>query len=212
MTIDPQTILNTQMQQNDAGATTVRGYLVALAREVWSENEEFSGKRPFGNSGWEHEVYTALAKEGHIEGKWHGYGDWEVSPEQQSIGDKLIYAALDELAASVEPTPAEAPVAEVPETAPTVLTAAQQIRLETVRMVLDDLQATVGDGAEGAYTLRNLVSDVLLVARVIETGQEPQPTYREAKPVPPVDLDGSADVLAALLAEHASDSTRPPTT
>lgn len=102
---------------------------------------------------------------------------------------KDILDALDELADPREPAPAEAPVPELHETA---LTAAQQIRLATVRMVLDDLQATVGDGADGAYTLRNLVSDVLLVARVIETGEEPLPAPR-AEPVPPVQADGTAD-------------------
>jgi hypothetical protein len=196
MTIDPQAILNIPMQQNDAGATTVRGYLVALAREVWTETDGFSGKRPFGNSGWEHEVYSALAKTGHIEGGVVGVDGWLYTAEQRNIADELIYAALDELADPVDPAAAEAPMAELHEPDPTVLTAAQQIRLETVRMVLGDLQATVGDGAEGAYTLRNLVSDVLLVARVIETGQEPLPAPR-AEPVPPVQADGTADEEAA---------------
>jgi hypothetical protein len=118
---------------------------------------------------------------------------FDMSANECVAKAKDILDALDELAMWPGQS---APMADLHETAPTVLTAAQQIRLETVRMVLDDLQATVGDGAEGAYTLRNLVSDVLLVARVIETGQEPLPAPR-VEPVPPVQADGTADEEAA---------------
>ncbi len=51
-------------QQNDAGASTVRGYIVALAAAVWAEEEGFSGKRPFGNSGWKHEVLEPMLASG----------------------------------------------------------------------------------------------------------------------------------------------------
>lgn len=55
-------ILALPMGENDAGAKTVRGYLVTLLRELWHGEEGFSGKRPFGNSGWKHEVYNALVE------------------------------------------------------------------------------------------------------------------------------------------------------
>lgn len=55
-----QMILSIPMGDNDAGAATIRQYLVALANTVWWEGEGFSGKRPFGNSGWEHEMLEAL--------------------------------------------------------------------------------------------------------------------------------------------------------
>lgn len=47
---------------------TVRDYLRVLLTTLWSEQEEFSGKRPFGNSGWEYDLYAPLIKAGHIEG------------------------------------------------------------------------------------------------------------------------------------------------
>lgn len=53
-------ILAIPMRENDAEATNIRGYLVALAEQVWVEGEGFSGKRPFGNSDWHDEVYEAL--------------------------------------------------------------------------------------------------------------------------------------------------------
>lgn len=57
-------ILNIYLPENDAGALTVREYLVKLLLEVWQEGEGFSGKRPFGNSGWENELVTPLAENG----------------------------------------------------------------------------------------------------------------------------------------------------
>lgn len=53
------------MGENDAGASCVGAYMLALARQVWIEDEEFSGKRPFGNSSWWTEVYEALVDAGH---------------------------------------------------------------------------------------------------------------------------------------------------
>ena len=53
-------ILDIEMQPNDAGAKTIGEYLIALARNVWIEGEGFSGKRPFGNSGWQWEVFDRI--------------------------------------------------------------------------------------------------------------------------------------------------------
>jgi hypothetical protein len=53
---------------SDAGDDlTVRDYLRTLLMTVWDEQESFSGKRPFGNSGWEFEVMMPLAKAGFID-------------------------------------------------------------------------------------------------------------------------------------------------
>lgn len=41
---------------------TVRGYFRDLMTELWEQQEGFSGKRPFGNSGWEWDLYVPLAK------------------------------------------------------------------------------------------------------------------------------------------------------
>ena len=55
-----ENVLKLPMQENDAGATTVGDYLRNLLKTLWSEGESFSGKRPFGNSNWEDELYNAL--------------------------------------------------------------------------------------------------------------------------------------------------------
>lgn len=53
-------VLALPMPDNDAGAATVREYLQALLLVLWMEEEGFSGKRPFGNSGWQGELENAL--------------------------------------------------------------------------------------------------------------------------------------------------------
>lgn len=77
---------------NDAGAADVRGYLYELLRTLWKEDSHFSGKRPFGNSGWQHEVYDALAEAGLLESAEKDEDDdWDLDPRE---ADNLIYRAL----------------------------------------------------------------------------------------------------------------------
>lgn len=76
-------ILNVKMVENDADAETIRDYLKALLTKLWCEDEGFSGKRPFGNSGWQNEVYASL-------------DECEEIPEDTEY-DPLIYAAIEAL-------------------------------------------------------------------------------------------------------------------
>lgn len=50
--LKPQEILDLPMdkEENDAQASSVRGYLKTLLKTLWEEGEGFSGKRPLGNS------------------------------------------------------------------------------------------------------------------------------------------------------------------
>jgi len=41
---------------------TVKEWLQELLCIVWMEKDEFSGKRAFGNSSWEYELYDVLVK------------------------------------------------------------------------------------------------------------------------------------------------------
>ncbi len=55
---------------SDAGKNiTVRDYLRTLLETLWNEGEGFSGKRPFGNSGWEYDIYKPLIAGGFIPGE-----------------------------------------------------------------------------------------------------------------------------------------------
>lgn len=61
-------ILNLPMQPNGAEAATVKDYLKALLRGVLTEEEGFSGKRPFGDSGWKYELFKPLIQTGVVAG------------------------------------------------------------------------------------------------------------------------------------------------
>ncbi|MET8866503.1 hypothetical protein ABZW11_26495 [Nonomuraea sp. NPDC004580] len=94
-------VLDVPMHDDDSGATTIRGYLAALAAAVWGQGEEFSGKRPFGNSGWHRHVFAALADAGMIDGTPDKYG--RLSDAAEDRGRDLIAAALKALAEPVAP-------------------------------------------------------------------------------------------------------------
>lgn len=87
--------LNLKMQPNDADAPTVRAYLIELLSDVWECGEDFNGKRPFGNSGWEYDLYVPMVRAGMIEGTF----DHDGYPEDMddSRGYEIIAAAIKEL-------------------------------------------------------------------------------------------------------------------
>ena len=87
-------ILDCPMEANDSGADTIRGYLKELLKMLWSEGECFSGKRPFGNSGWEDDMILALAKNGFIETT---RTKWEELEYDSREGEVLIFEAIDAL-------------------------------------------------------------------------------------------------------------------
>jgi hypothetical protein len=87
---------------NDADATTIGGYLVALLAALWERGEEFSGKRPLGNSGWRYDLYEPLARAGFIQGSYDA--DWGWDDVDTFEGDKLIKRAIQALT-SDERTP-----------------------------------------------------------------------------------------------------------
>lgn len=91
----PQQVLDCPMEPNDSGADTIRGYLVALLATLWREEEGFSGKRPFGNSGWPWDLFVPLVKAGLLTGKLDEDGclddcDWRA-------GDEMITQAIQAL-------------------------------------------------------------------------------------------------------------------
>lgn len=58
-----ENILNIELKSMDFDKPmTIKAYLKLLLIELFEENECFSGKRPFGNSGWECDVYDALVE------------------------------------------------------------------------------------------------------------------------------------------------------
>lgn len=76
-----QEILQLPMQENDSGADTIGGYFRALLSELFEREEGFSGKRPFGNSGWTYDLVNPLVKHGVITGSLDEYGHVEEYDE-----------------------------------------------------------------------------------------------------------------------------------
>lgn len=48
---------------------TLRQYFYDLMSTLWCEGEGFNGKRPFGNSGWDYEIYIPLVRAGLVKGR-----------------------------------------------------------------------------------------------------------------------------------------------
>lgn len=91
----PQQILDLPLEPNDSGANTVRGYLVALLAAIWNEKEGFSGKRPFGNSGWDCDFNQAFIKAGWVTGKLDEEG-WVDEVDSDAV-DRLVTSAIKAL-------------------------------------------------------------------------------------------------------------------
>ncbi len=71
---------------------TIKDYLKCLLVTVWQEGESFSGKRPFGNSGWEYDLYIPLIKGGYIEGELDEDGYIDSCDDKEA--SRLILAII----------------------------------------------------------------------------------------------------------------------
>lgn len=86
-------ILDLPMTKNDARAKTVGEYFRNLLITLWVEGEGFSGKRPFGNSGWEYDIYKPLIKAGALKGELDG--DGYVDKVDKEMAHKLVKRLLN---------------------------------------------------------------------------------------------------------------------
>lgn len=82
------------MLANDAEASTIGEYLIELLRTLWAEGEGFSGKRPFGNSNWELELYHALVMHEIIKGE---IIDGYLESADEKEGYKIIKEAIQSM-------------------------------------------------------------------------------------------------------------------
>lgn len=82
---------------NDADAVTIRDYLIQLLLKVWVEQDEFSGKYPFGNSGWTGEIEIALIAAGLVDGRFDE--DGYIAEVDDAEVDRLIILAIAALGA-----------------------------------------------------------------------------------------------------------------
>lgn len=88
-------VLDLPMPDNDAHAATIREYLITLLATLWDEQDSFSGAKPFGNSGWDWDLYPPLIKEGLIYGRIDEFG--YIDDVDDKAGQRMIAAAIAEL-------------------------------------------------------------------------------------------------------------------
>jgi hypothetical protein len=92
---DYQDILAIEFESLDLGySLSIRQYLKELLKTLWKEGDEFSGKRPFGNSGWQYEIYEALAKKGLVDGQFDKEG-FLIKVDNQA--DELVLKLIEAL-------------------------------------------------------------------------------------------------------------------
>lgn len=88
-------ILHLPLEENDAQAATVGEYLGLLLSTLWIQVEDFSSKRPFGNSNWQDPIYKALSKAGLVTIIYDedGYIE-EFTDEDEITADEFILQTI----------------------------------------------------------------------------------------------------------------------
>lgn len=75
--------------RNTSYETTIGGYLGGLLARLLFYGEGFSGKRPFGDSGWEEDLFIALVSAGFVKGKY--VPDEDDDPEKSELYGEWDY-------------------------------------------------------------------------------------------------------------------------
>lgn len=88
-------ILDFHYEFQDCHAKNLREYFYRLLMTLWSEGEEFSGKRPFGNSVWEFDIYKALVAMDVIKGSFDEDGYLSYCDKQ--AGYELVEKLIDHI-------------------------------------------------------------------------------------------------------------------
>lgn len=79
---------------SDAGDNgSIRDYLHTLLRQLWNQGEGFSSKRPFGNSGWESDLYVPLVAGGFVDGAVDEDGYLVTCDEDEA--NKIVFDMID---------------------------------------------------------------------------------------------------------------------
>lgn len=87
-------LLDLPLPPNASGAATVRGYLTELLVIAW---ESGSALHPFGNSGWQHDLYEPMTRAGLAAISYDEAGYATGSNAGYAEADQLILAAIREL-------------------------------------------------------------------------------------------------------------------
>ena len=91
--------LDVKFQSDDLGEITFREYFHKLLQTLWYEDEGFSGKRPFGNSGWSWDLIRGLVANGLVEGSFDEFGDVDLNV----VGATNLIETMISVMCGVEP-------------------------------------------------------------------------------------------------------------
>ena len=95
----PKEILDLPLTDNlegqGLGEQTIRGYLINLLYTLWDDGEEFSGKRPLGDSGWQYDLIITLVRNRAIAGSVDD--DGYTFNVNESAADIMIRDAIKHL-------------------------------------------------------------------------------------------------------------------
>lgn len=80
----------------DFEGMTIKWYLKELLTTLWREGESFSGKRPFGDSSWEYDLYKPLIRAGIVEGTFDEDG-YIAEFNDETKANKIIFECIESL-------------------------------------------------------------------------------------------------------------------
>lgn len=92
-------LLDLPLPENDAGAATVRDYLTAVLEVAWESGDAL---HPFGNSGWQHDLYEPMTRAGLADIRYDEDGYAIDGDRHPSYGkaSALVSAAIREMGGS----------------------------------------------------------------------------------------------------------------
>ena len=94
--MDYKNILETKFRSMDfKDKITIKDYFKELLKALWQEVDDFSGKRPLGNSYWQYDVYAALVVAGAVDGTLKENGG--VDEIDEITADKIVLTLIDSL-------------------------------------------------------------------------------------------------------------------
>jgi len=91
-------ILDLPVESDATDAETIGEYLRQLLLTLWTELDGFDGKRPFGDSNWEFDLYEALVRANVVPGKLDVYGHLDqFTNGSRDKANRLIQDAIQGL-------------------------------------------------------------------------------------------------------------------
>lgn len=90
-------ILNARIKEEDSGAESLKDFFKKMLQAVFDEDEGFSGKRPFGNSGWQYGLAIELVRAGVLDGTFTEEDGFPEAKFDWAEYNRVIKLAIESL-------------------------------------------------------------------------------------------------------------------